>query len=258
MLRRYFSSSIARQLNVADIKNFSVVGAGQMGTGIAITAASVGKLDKVTVLDANDDALKKSRIFVESWINKEIKKDRLTIQDKESILSRMSFENKLDMAADSQFVIEAVNESFVLKEKIFSTLDEIVPPSTILASNTSSISITKIAATTKRPSQVIGMHYFNPVPVMKGVEIIKALQTSDETVKVTKDLCLLFGKEPVFCKDVPGFVANRILMPWINEAVFCLYEGIATKEDIDKDMTLGTRVPMGPLTLADFIGLDTC
>jgi len=233
--KRFFSSSIARQLNIADVKRLSVVGSGQMGTGIAIVAASKANLEKVTLLDANDAALKKSRIFVESWLNKEIKKDRLTTQDKETILGRMSFENTLEMAHDSNFVIEAVNENFALKQKIFSALDKICPPSTILASNTSSISITKIAATTTRPSQVIGMHYFNPVPVMKGVELISALQTSEETVKVTKDLCLLLGKEPVFCKDVPGFVANRVLMPWINEAIFCLYEGIATKEDIDKD-----------------------
>lgn len=195
---------------------------------------------------------------MEKWLDKEIKKERCTEKEKYAVLLRVTCGNTLETAHDSDFVIEAVNEDFELKKKIFECMDRITDKETILATNTSSISITKIAATTKRPEKVIGMHYFNPVPVMRNVELIKALQTSEHTLEQTSALSLKLGKEFVLCKDVPGFVANRILMPWINEAVFCLYEGIATAEDIDKDIKLGTNVPMGPLTLADFIGLDTC
>lgn len=229
-----------------------------MGTGIAIVAAKVGNLPQTHIIDSTEDNLAKSKKFIDSWLDKEIKKGRLDLAQKNDVLGRVTFGVQIEGAADSDFVIEAVNENFELKKKIFQNLDKVTPSHAILASNTSSISITKIAATTQRPDKVIGMHFFNPVPVMNLVEIIRALQTSNETEQATRDLSKQFSKETSTSKDIPGFITNRVLMPWINEAVFCLMEGVSTREDIDRAMKLGTNVPMGPLTLADFIGLDTC
>lgn len=196
-----------------------------------------------------------------NWCNKEISKNRMTEADKNDMFSRMSFLNlgkKADALSKTDFVIEAVSENIDVKKSVFTTLDANAPAHAILASNTSSISITKIGAMTKRPQNVIGMHFMNPVPVMPLVEIIKGLETSPDTLKATLDLSERMGKTTAVSLDRPGFVANRILMPYINEACYVLQEQIATVEDIDKIMKLGTNVPMGPLTLADFIGLDTC
>jgi len=236
-----------------------------MGTGIAIVAARYGNLPQTQIIDVSEDTLIKSRTFIENWLNKELKKGRVDEKLKADVLNRITFSTQLESVNDTDFVVEAVNESFALKEysfknnnrKIFKQLDQFAPSHAILASNTSSISLTKIASVTKRPEQVVGMHFFNPVPVMNLVEIISAIQTSDATRNLTQSIATSFGKEIVHAKDVPGFIANRVLMPWINEAVFTLQEGIASIEDIDKAMKLGTNVPMGPLTLADFIGLDT-
>jgi 3-hydroxybutyryl-CoA dehydrogenase len=179
--------TFGKSFSAANVKKLSIIGAGQMGTGIGIVAAVTGKIEHVQMLDSTQASLEKSKVFLNGWLDKEIKKGRLTGADKTDVLSRISYADKLQAAKDSHFIIEAVNEDFALKKKIFSTLDSITAPDTILASNTSSISITKIASTTKRPSKVIGMHYFNPVPVMKGVELITALQTSEETIQTTKE-----------------------------------------------------------------------
>ncbi|EFC47226.1 hypothetical protein NAEGRDRAFT_38363 [Naegleria gruberi] len=246
---------------------FSVIGAGQMGTGIAVVAAMNAKVPSVNIHDVFPSSIEKSKKFIESLLDKYVQKGTLTQQEKEIILGeRLSFSSGTDLSpmADSQFVVEAATENTDLKLGLFKDLSELVhskPSSspTILATNTSSISITKIAAVAKDPTTIIGMHFMNPVPVMKLVELIRGLQTSDATYERTVQLAEAMQKTcTLSIKDSPGFIANRILMPYINEAVNVLHEGIATKEDIDKTMKLGTNVPMGPLTLADFIGLDTC
>ena len=197
--------------------------------------------------------------MVGSWCDKEIAKERMTAKDKEEVISRITYADSINNLSDVDFVVEAASENFELKKKIFQHLAEVTPAHAILATNTSSISITKIAGVIPaRAHQVIGMHFMNPVPVMKLIEVINALQTNEETLKSTLWLAEKMGKTCSTARDIPGFIANRILMPYINEAVFALYEGIGTVEDIDLTMKLGTNVPMGPLTLADFIGLDTC
>ena len=229
-----------------------------MGTGIGIVASRVANLEVVFV-DPVADSLKKSENFVQKWCKKEIEKQRLTEQQMKDVLGRTQWTSEVANLSNVDFVIEAVNEDFELKKKIFQAVAKNTPSHAILATNTSSISISKIAGVVpERASQVIGMHFMNPVPVMQLVEVIRALQTSDETHAKTLALAEKMGKTCSTARDVPGFIANRILMPYINEAVFALYEGIGTVEDIDKTMKLGTNVPMGPLTLADFIGLDTC
>jgi len=250
-VKRNFSSSLK------NIKKVGVLGSGQMGTGIALVLGRHAKLD-VKVIDVNENSLSQSRRFTEQLLDKDIAKKKLNHEEKYQIFERISYSMDPEDFHQSDFVIEAVSENFDLKAKLFKQLDAICPPETIIASNTSSISITQLAAVTKRPSKVIGMHWMNPVPVMKLVEIIKGLQTSAETLQTTVALAEACEKTIVKSEDIPGFIANRILMPYINEAVWVLYEGIATKEDIDTCMKLGTNVPMGPLTLADFIGLDTC
>jgi 3-hydroxybutyryl-CoA dehydrogenase len=187
-----------------------------------------------------------------------VKKETITESQKGEILGRIIASTKLDALAQCSMIVEAATENFDVKKRIFENIDEITKPETILSSNTSSISITKIAAVTKRPDKVIGMHFFNPVPLMKLVEVIRGIATSDETYAEVKELSERLGKVPVECNDYPGFVSNRVLMPMINEAVFALHEGVATKESIDEIMKLGMNHPMGPLTLADFIGLDVC
>jgi len=241
----------------SNIKQVGVLGAGQMGTGIAIVMnRNAGT--KVKIVDKNEKQLSDSRKFTESLFDKEIQKQKMTNDEKYKILDRFTYSLNIEDFNEANFVVEAVTEDFNVKANLFSLLDKSTSADCILASNTSSISITKIAGTTKRPGKVVGMHFMNPVPVMKLVEIIPGLQTSKETLDTTLALAAACGKEVAQSKDIPGFIANRILMPYINEAVFTLYEGIATREDIDKTMKLGTNVPMGPLTLADFIGLDTC
>ena len=228
-----------------------------MGTGIAIVANRVAGLH-VKLVDTTEATLSKSSKFIESWWDKEIAKQRLTTDEKYSIMNRFTFSTKLEDLDKTNFVVEAIVENFDVKKKVFQQLEKITPSDAILASNTSSISITKIAGTVPdRASKVIWMHFMNPVPVMKLVEVIKGLQTSAETLDTVLDLAKRMNKITSTARDIPGFIANRILIPYINEAIFTLYEGIGSVEDIDKTMKFGTNVPMGPLTLADFIGLDT-
>lgn len=238
------------------ISTVMVIGAGQMGGGIAQVAAAAGR--KVYLNDVDLDIVKKRIGFIESLLAKDVSKGRITEEQKATTLANLIATNDINSAADCDLVIEAVIENMDIKAKIFSQLDTITKPECILASNTSSLPITEIAATTKRPEKVIGMHFMNPVPVMKLVEVIRGLATSDETLKAIFDESVAYGKTPVEVRDVPGFVSNRVLMPMINEAIYCVYEGVATVEDADTVMKLGMNWPMGPLTLADFIGLDTC
>ena len=233
-----------------------VIGAGTMGNGIAQTAASKGY--DVLICDIKDDFLQRGVANIDKSLDRFVKKETITADQKTEILGRIKTTTKLEDLKSCSLIVEAATENFDIKKGIFQTLDEIWPPETILSSNTSSISITKIAGVTKRPEKVIGMHFFNPVPLMKLVEVIRGIATSDETYAQVKELSEKLGKTPVECNDFPGFVSNRVLMPMINEAVFALYEGVATREAIDEIMKLGMNHPMGPLTLADFIGLDVC
>ncbi len=234
----------------------AVVGAGQMGNGIAHVFAQHGF--PVTMIDVSQDALDKGRATIAKNVERQVKKGTIPPQDQVSILSRIDLSMDLAAAADASLVVEAASEDSGLKYRIFTDLDRVAKPETILATNTSSISITEIARRTSRPDKVIGMHFMNPVPVMKLVEIIRGLATSDETTKGVMDLALQLEKTPVEVNDYPGFVSNRVLMPMINEAVYCLMEGVGRPEAIDQVMTLGMNHPMGPLALADLIGLDTC
>lgn len=239
-----------------NIKTLGVIGAGQMGNGIAQVAASIG-LD-VIMYDISEKALEKGMNTISTSCDRFVKKEMMKEEDKRNLLSRIKTTTKMDGFKDAQVVVEAATENLDLKLKIFSDLDKATSPETILCSNTSSISITKIASVTSKPQNVVGMHFMNPVPLMKLVEGIKGLQTSEETFKSVKALAEKMGKTFVVSRDMPGFIVNRILMPMINEAAYALYEGIAEVEAIDSAMKLGTNQPMGPLTLADFIGLDTC
>ena len=239
-----------------DKKQVTVVGSGTMGNGIAHVFAQFGY--RVNLVDVSDEILKNALAKIEKNLARQVRKEVLTDAQAKETLQRIHPATELSVAKDSFLVVEAVSENRELKEKIFKQLDEICPAETILASNTSSISITEIAAVTRRPDQVIGMHFMNPVPVMKLVEIIRGLATSDQTYQLVKETAEALDKTPVEVNDYPGFISNRILMPMINEAVYCLMEGVAEKEAIDMVMKLGMNHPMGPLTLADFIGLDVC
>ncbi len=234
----------------------AVVGAGQMGNGIAHVFAQSGY--PVTMIDVSAEALEKGRSTIEKNLERQVKKGSIAADEPQRILSRIGVDQDMGAVAESTLVIEAASEDSALKFKIFTDLDRIAKPDAILASNTSSISITEIARRTSRPDKVIGMHFMNPVPVMKLVEIIRGLATSDETTKRVSDLSKALGKTPVEVNDYPGFVSNRVLMPMINEAVYCLMEGVGEPDAIDQVMTLGMNHPMGPLALADLIGLDTC
>jgi 3-hydroxybutyryl-CoA dehydrogenase len=234
----------------------AVVGAGQMGNGIAHVFAQSGF--KVVMIDVSQDALDKGRATIAKNIERQVKKGTIPPDEQVQILSRIDLSMDLDSIADASLVIEAASEDSGLKFRIFTDVDRIARPGAVLASNTSSISITEIARRTSRPEKVVGMHFMNPVPVMKLVEIIRGLATSDETTEYVTDLSLRLGKTPVEVNDFPGFVSNRVLMPMINEAVYCLMEGVGEPEAIDQVMTLGMNHPMGPLALADLIGLDTC
>jgi len=234
----------------------AVIGAGQMGNGIAHVFAQSGI--PVTMIDVSDDALRRGRATIEKNMDRQVKKNTLSADDRQAALGRIAISTDLAAAADATLVVEAATENTDLKFRIFSDLDRIAPPGAILASNTSSISITRIGAQTKRPELVIGMHFMNPVPVMQLVEVIRGLATSEETTRRVMDLARALGKTPVEANDFPGFIANRILLPMINEACFALMEGVGTPEAIDQVMQLGMNHPMGPLALADFIGLDTC
>ena len=238
------------------VKNLGVVGSGQMGSGIAQVAAASGLT--VIMNDIKEEFVENGFSVIEKSLGRLVKKEKISEQDQKAILGRVEGSTSIDDMVKADFVVEAATENESLKLKIFKDLDECCKEGVVLSSNTSSISITKIAAATKRPEKVIGMHFMNPVPMMKLVEIINGLATSEETFKLTHGLALEMGKTPVPANDFPGFIANRILMPMINEAIYALFEGVGTAEDIDQIMKLGMNHPMGPLALADLIGLDTC
>ncbi|MCA1618844.1 MAG: 3-hydroxybutyryl-CoA dehydrogenase [Acidobacteria bacterium] len=233
-----------------------VVGAGTMGNGIAQVAARAGH--EVVLRDVKDEFLERGMSAIDRSLQRDVDKERLKEEEKRAVVGRIRTTTELSDLARAAFVIEAITESLEAKREVFRALDEACGPEAILASNTSSISITKLGAATRRPDKVIGMHFMNPVPVMKLVEVIRGIATSDETWARTRELTGRMGKTALECNDSPGFVSNRVLMPMINEAVFALYEGVATRESIDGIMRLGMNHPMGPLTLADFIGLDVC
>jgi 3-hydroxybutyryl-CoA dehydrogenase len=237
-------------------ERIGVIGAGTMGNGIAQTAAGAGF--DVVVCDVSIELLERGIANISKSLDRFVKKETMTEGQKADVLSRIAATTNLEDLKDCSLVVEAASENFEIKKEIFQKLDEICGVDTILSSNTSSISITKIAAITKRPDKVIGMHFFNPVPLMKLVEVIRGIATSDETYAKVKSLSQQLGKVPVECNDSAGFVSNRVLMPMINEAIFALHEGVATRESIDEIMKLGMNHPMGPLALADFIGLDVC
>lgn len=237
-------------------ENVSVVGAGQMGNGIAHVFAAAGH--DVTMIDVNADALARGRDTIAKNLDRQVKKGALAAEGAASALARIATSSSLEAVGPSSIIIEAATERRDLKFRIFEDLDKLAHADAILATNTSSISITEIAARTQRPEQVIGMHFMNPVPLMKLVEVIRGLATSDATTTKVMELSTAIGKTPVEVNDYPGFVANRILMPMINEAIYCVMEGVGTPQAIDTIMKLGMNHPMGPLTLADFIGLDTC
>ncbi|RPF54075.1 3-hydroxybutyryl-CoA dehydrogenase [Aquisalibacillus elongatus] len=238
------------------IKNVMVIGAGQMGAGIAQVFAQAGF--DVKLNDLSEEALQKGLATMEKFLSRNVEKGRMTEEEKTETLNRVETTSTLNDANDRDLVIEAVVENMDVKTKVFQQLDQITPKHAILATNTSSLPITDIAAVTERPEQVIGMHFMNPVPVMKLVEVIRAIQTSDETYQTVEETAKALGKSPVEVNDYPGFVSNRVLMPMINEAIYTVYEGVAEPEAVDEVLKLGMNHPMGPLTLADFIGLDTC
>ncbi len=239
-----------------EIKTFGVIGAGQMGGGIAQVAAMSG-LD-VIMNDIQAEFVEKGFASISKILSRGVEKGKMSEDDKSAVLGRIKTSLNLADMASADYVVESATENEQIKFQLFKDLDEICGDAVILATNTSSIPIGRIAAQTRRPEKVIGMHFMNPVPVMKLVEVIPGIATSDETLQVTWDLAEKFGKTPARANDYPGFIANRILLPMINEAVYCLYHGVGSREDIDTVMKLGMNHPMGPLALADLIGLDTC
>ena len=241
---------------MTEIKNIGVIGAGQMGNGIAHVFAQAGYA--VLMQDISEAFAAKGVATIDKNLQRGVDKGKMTADEKVAVLGRVRTTTKLEDLAACDIVIEAATEKWEVKKQIFETLDKVCRPGVILASNTSSISITKLAAVTKRPEAFIGMHFMNPVPVMQLIEVIRGLATSEATFEMVMDLAKKLGKTPISCNDFPGFVSNRVLLPMINEAIYALYEGVATVESIDGIMKLGMNHPMGPLTLADFIGLDTC
>jgi len=239
-----------------EIQTIGVIGAGQMGAGIAQVAAASGL--KVVLNDIRSEFVERGIGNIDRFLSKSVEKGKMTADQQREIIGRIRPSTDLKDLAAADFVVEAAVEAEPLKFQIFRDLDGICRPGVILSTNTSSIPIGRIAAQTRRPSKVIGMHFMNPVPLMKLVEIIRGIATDEETFKATRDLAVKFGKTPALANDYPGFIANRILMPMINEAIFCLYHGVGSREDIDTVMRLGMNHPMGPLALADLIGLDTC
>ena len=233
-----------------------IVGSGTMGNGIAQVAARAGY--DVVMRDVSAEFLERGMKAIDRNLQRDVDKERLTSDEKQSVIDRIKTTTELEAFKEAAFVIEAVTENLAVKTEVFKTLDQVTPPEAILASNTSSISITKLGAVTTRPDKVVGMHFMNPVPVMKLVEVIRGLATSDETHQRVLELSEKLGKTALDCNDSPGFVSNRVLLPMINEAIFTLHEGVATRESIDGIMKLGMNHPMGPLQLADFIGLDVC
>ncbi|HEX6085461.1 MAG TPA: 3-hydroxybutyryl-CoA dehydrogenase [Thermoanaerobaculia bacterium] len=239
------------------MRNIVVIGGGTMGNGIAHTAAASGF--DVTLVDVNESILQRAVSTITANLQRGVDKGKMTAEERDAVVARIKPSTDVQGAVgDADIVIEAIIENTEAKSQLFATLDQATKSDCILASNTSSISITKIAAATNRPDKVIGMHFMNPVPVMTLVEVIRGIATSDETWQKVEDLAKRMGKTPIEVNDYPGFISNRVLMPMINEAIFALYEGVATREAIDGVMKLGMNHPMGPLTLADFIGLDVC
>ncbi len=243
-------------MTIAGFNKIGVIGAGQMGAGIAQVYATCGLA--VTLVDLAEEQLDRARATIETSLGKLVSKDKLTQDEADNALQQITFVTDSSRLSDADLVIESAVENEKIKADIFRNLDEILQPEGIIATNTSSISITRLASYTKRPERFIGMHFFNPVPLMKLVEIIPGMGTDQEITRRIEELAVGLGKETSTSQDYPGFVVNRILLPMINEAFTALMEGVASAEDIDKGMTLGTNQPMGPLTLADFIGLDTC
>lgn len=241
---------------MTEIKTIGVIGAGQMGNGIAHVFAQSGY--QVHMQDVSEAFAAKGVATIDKNLQRGVDKGKMTAEEKAAVLSRIHTTTKLEDLAACDIVIEAATEKWEVKKQIFETLDKLLRPGAILASNTSSISITKLAALTKRPEAFIGMHFMNPVPVMQLIEVIRGLATNDATFEAVMELSKKLGKTPIPCNDFPGFVSNRVLLPMINEAIYALYEGVASVESIDGIMKLGMNHPMGPLTLADFIGLDTC
>lgn len=239
-----------------DIRRVGVIGAGTMGNGIAHVFARSGY--EVSLCDVQQDFLDRALATIAKNLDREVAKNKITVADKDSALTHIQPVTDRSKLAGCDFVVEAATEKFEIKSEIFRDIDRLMGPDVILASNTSSISITKLAALTKRPDKVIGMHFFNPVPMMKLVEVIRGLATSDETFAMVRDLSVKLQKTPVEVNDAPGFVSNRVLMPLLNEAMYAVMEGVATAEAVDEVFKLGMAHPMGPLTLADFIGLDVC
>ncbi|PYT11122.1 MAG: 3-hydroxybutyryl-CoA dehydrogenase [Acidobacteria bacterium] len=238
------------------LRTIGIVGAGQMGRGIAQVAARSGFA--VLLHDQQKGAVDTALRFIDDNLKRQVEKGTIAPEVRAQTLGRLNPASDLAACAAADFVVEAISESLALKSKLFETLDSACGPGVILASNTSSLSITRLAASTRRPTLVIGMHFMNPVPVMELVEIVAGQETSRQTIETTRTLAQTLGKTPVLAQDYPGFISNRVLMPMINEAIFALHEGVGTREDIDAVMRLGMRHPMGPLALADFIGLDTC
>ena len=240
-----------------DIKKVAIIGGGTMGNGIAHVFAQSGF--SIQIAETTEELADRAVATIEKNLQRMVKKEKITEAEMSDTMKRIGTSLSIEEAvSEAQLVVEAVPESFMIKKEVFETIDKHAPADKILASNTSSISITKLAAVTSKPANFIGMHFFNPVPVMKLVEIVKGLETSDEVYEIVKDLAEKLGKVPVPVHDSPGFVSNRVLMPMINEAIFCVYEGVAEPEDVDDVMKLGMAHPMGPLRLADFIGLDVC
>jgi 3-hydroxybutyryl-CoA dehydrogenase len=237
-------------------ETIGVIGAGTMGNGIAQVAARAGYA--VIMCDLKEEFLLRGMSAIDKSLQRDVDKQRLSAEEKTAIIGRIETTTELETLSSASFVIEAVTEDLNVKTELFKALDRITPPGAVLASNTSSISITRLGATTNRPDKVIGMHFMNPVPVMKLVEVIRGIATSNETYEQVRSLSEKLGKTALECNDSPGFVSNRVLLPMINEAIFALYEGVATRESIDSIMQLGMNHPMGPLQLADFIGLDVC
>lgn len=238
-----------------EIKKIGVIGAGQMGSGIAEVAVASGF--DVLMRDVSHEAVEKGRMRIITDFDKRVQKGKMTAEEKEETIQRLSITVKMEDFGDCDFIIEAAVENIPLKWEIFKKLEEVAGPKAILASNTSSISITRIASVTRKPDRVIGMHFFNPAPVMKLIEIIRGLVTSDETFQITKELSLKLGKTPLEANDFPGFISSRLIFSYMNEAIYALYEGMGKAEDIDAIMKMGANHPMGPLELADFVGLDT-
>jgi len=265
---RLFSTSTARSVSEHGIKTCGVIGAGQMGLGIAYVAAMTAKVN-VLIMDRDETALQKGLMFMDKLIEKDVKKGKFTAEQGQEGRARVKTVSSLEAFKSADLIIEAASESLAIKQRIFADLAKYASPEAILATNTSSISISKIAASAvvdpalgaagcPSPSRVLGVHFMNPVPIMKLVELIPALQTSPKVLERARLFAVSMGKETTISKDTPGFIANRVLMPFINEAIVTLETGVASAEDIDKTCRLGLAHPMGPLTLADFIGLDTC